>query len=288
VERLEFTNARGQTAALESTAPHLLWKFDGHGAPGVTTLKTQSVGQDGYTFHENRLEAREVTAQCFVFGSAGLEAFFGLRKQLAAVLNPLLGLGTLTYVNNAGAWKTAAFVPDQSWGERVGRSQPVKISFECALPFWLSVEEHIASLAYVNGGLKFPLITPSRFGLLGYQAIIDNDSDAATPIELLMDGGALNPKIVNTTTGEFIHITRLVQTGEKLYINTDPEKLEVSLIYIDAYTNEPVKTNAYGYLSLDSSLFRLIPGENRVTFRSDDETKAVKLRLTFNKRYVGV
>lgn len=103
-----------------------------------------------------------------------------------------------------------------------------------------------------------------------------------------MDGGSLNPVIINQSTGEFIKLAKQVNEGDKLYINTDPEHLEVSLIVTDPVTNLKVKQNAYGYITSDSTLFKLISGENRLTFESDDDNNAVKLTIAFYKRYLGV
>lgn len=92
----------------------------------------------------------------------------------------------------------------------------------------------------------------------------------------------------NQTTGEFIKLAKQLKNGDRLYINTDPEKLEVSLITTDPVTNQKVKSNAYGYLTHDSTLIRLVQGQNKLTFQSDDENKKVKITVAFHKRYVGV
>jgi len=288
MQRLTFTNSRGTSIGFESVAPYFCWMVEGTGLPSVIPIQTQTVGQSGYTLHSVLLESREVRVKGYVFGREGMQAFYAARKALNAVCNPLLGLGELSYENDAGIWKISAFVIDSPYEGRVGNSQGISISFECPSPFWKSAERFVARLAYIAGDLSFPIRTPNRFGTLGYQAIIDNDSDVETPVELTMDGGSHNPAIVNQTTGEFIKLARHISEGEKLYINTDPEFLEVSLITTDPSTNKKVNLNAYGYITHDSTLFRLACGVNLLTFNSDDENKAVKLTIAFHKLYVGV
>jgi len=288
MQRLIFTNARGVSVSFDSIPPYILWKVDGTGVPAVTTIQTRTVGQNGYTFHGNLLESREIRVTGFIIGRDGLNVFFKLRKALAAACNPLLGLGELQYVNDSGTWKIAAFVSDAPFEEKTANAQSIRIAFECPSPFWKSVDVSVIQLAYIAGGMSFPIRTPNSFGVLGYKAIIDNDSDVETPVEILMDGGSLNPVILNQTTGHFIKLAKQVHFGEQLYINTDPEFLEVSLIFIDPESNQRVKQNAYGYITHDSTLFRLAHGENRLTFRSEDENKAVRLTISFYKRYVGV
>lgn len=118
---------------------------------------------------------------------------------------------------------------------------------------------------------------------------MDNDSDCDLPVEMYIDGGSLNPTITNETTGEFIKIEKPLQTYEKLYINTNPEQIEVSIIRKDAETNQEIKENAYGYLTYDSTLFKLKIGLNELTFKSDDEeNKKVRVKIYYKKCYLGV
>jgi hypothetical protein len=234
------------------------------------------------------LDSREVHLTGHVIGTGTEAAMYALRKQLNAVCNPLSGLGTLTYANDGGAWQTAAFCKAMPYMDKILNTQTLKVSFECPSPFWLSAERFIVSLAYVSGGMCFPVRTPNRFGTLGYIAIVDNDSDVDTPLEFTIEGGSMNPVILNQTTGEFIKLAKQLKNGDRLYINTDPEKLEVSLITTDPVTNQKVKSNAYGYLTHDSTLIRLVQGQNKLTFQSDDENKKVKITVAFHKRYVGV
>jgi hypothetical protein len=288
LQRLTYTNPRGASIAFDLGAPYVLWKTEGLSLPAAAPISTQAAGQHGYTLHNVLLNNRTVRLTGHVHGKAGKLDMYERRKRLNAVCNPLAGTGTLTYENDCGQWRIGAFVSEIPYVDKaVPTLQTLAVVFQCPNPFWLSTAKTMIALAYVSGGLKFPLKTPDKLGTLGYRAIIDNDSDAETPIELTMDGGSLNPVIINKTTGEFISLARQLAQTDQLYINTDPEALEVSLITAGA-DGKPVKSNAYGYLSPDSALFTLRPGVNELTFLSDDENKKVRLVISFNKRYVGV
>ena len=288
MQKLTYTNPNGKEVIFDLSAPYIFWKTEGLSIPPVIPIYTQSSSQNGYTLHELLLESRIITITGHVIGENGVETMYRERKKLNAVCNPLAGVGTLTYANDVGEWKITAYCKSIPYLEKIRNTQTLSIEFECPSPYWLSVEQHIFSLAYVDGGIKFPVRTPSSFGTLGYRAIIDNDSDVEIPLEFMIDGGSLNPIIINQTTGEFIKLAKQVFDGEKLYINTDPEYLEVSLITIDPETNEKVKSNAYGYLTHDSTLIKLALGENQLTFQSDDENRKVRITISFYKRYVGV
>ncbi|MDE6181746.1 MAG: phage tail family protein, partial [Eubacteriales bacterium] len=167
--------------------------------------------------------------------------------------------------------------------------QTINLIFECPSPFFESIEQNGAFLNYVEGGLQFPLVTPTDFGVFGYYTAIDNDGDVSTPIEMIMDGGSKNPVVKNETTGEFIKVEKPLEVFEKLYINTDPENIEVSIIRKDTVTNQEVRENAYGYLTYDSTLFKLKQGLNELTFSSDDEeNKKIRIKIYYRKRWIGV
>ena len=288
MQRMRYQNAQGAEIVFDFAAPYIFWKISGIELPPVDPIGTQASGQHGYTLHSILLSSRIVRLTGHVHGVSGIPAMYEARKRLNAVCNPLLGLGTLVYENDAGAWQISAFCAGNPYAEKIKEIQTLDVTFECPSPFWQNTVQDAVLLAYVEGGLEFPLVTPGEFGTLGYQALIDNDSDALTPLEFYIDGGSTNPVITNTTTGEFIKLSKNLLPSDKLYINTDPEHVEVSLITIDPYTNKEKRENAYGYLTFDSVPFQLVPGRNELIFRSDDENKQVRIRIYFHKRFVGV
>lgn len=290
MQKLTFVNSRGIEITFDNYPPYIFWTIQGLEIPPVAVIGSQSSGQNGYTLHDLLLDERTVRLACHVDGVEGAKLMFEKRRELNYICNPVLGLGKLIYTNNYGSWQTPAFCNANTYANKWGKSrgQTLNLSFECPSSFWFSAEPIQVGLAYVEGGLEFPLITPGFFGTLGYRVNINNDGDTNTPLEFYIDGGSLNPIITNKTTGEFIKLSKQLQYYDSLYINTDPENMTVSLITIDPETNEEVKTNAYGYLTDDSTLFMLIPGPNELIFHSDDENKKVRIRIVFSKRYVGV
>ena len=288
MQRLKFINSRGQEIAFDSFPPFIFWKIQGTELPPVTVISSHSSGQNGYTLHDLLLDEREVRLSCHIHGVEGKQKMFELRRELNHICSPAFGLGSLIYTNDYGSWQTPAFCGSNGYGNKIQNIQTLDVTFECPSAFWLSAEPVQAGLAYVEGGLEFPLKTPGAFGMLGYRVNISNDGDADAPLEFHIDGGALNPVITNVTTGEFIKLSKFLQPHDKLYINTDPENMTVSLVSVDPETNEEVLTNAFGYLTDDSALFKLAPGMNEIIFSSDDENKRVSIRIIFRKRYAGV
>ena len=286
LQQLSFTNANGDTVAFDNAAPYVFWKISGLEPPPLSVIKTQAPGQHGYSLEDLLLESRVVKLSGHVHARPdGLALLYNLRRRLAAVCNPLLGPGTLTYANDAGAYTTPAFCQSAAYGARLKSLQSLDITFECPGAFWLSAQQSV-TLAYIHGTLRFPVWTPQPMGLYGYRAVAQNAGDVPAPLEFFIDGGSVNPVITNVTTGEFIKLARHVEPWNSLYINTDT--LEVSLISIDPATNQPVRANAYGYLSLDSALFKLAPGRNVLAFESDDKSKDISVVIKYANRYVAV
>ena len=287
MQRLRFVNSLGAEISFDSAPPYIFWDIDGIGIAPVFPIRTQAPGQNGYTLQTLLLDERTVTVHGHIHGNTVLD-MYNIRRQLNIVLNPLLGLGTLYYENDSGAWQAAAFCKTESYPDKIANAQFLEIEFECPQPYWEDQTLTQIPLAYIDGGIQFPLITPNYFGTLGYQAFIDNDGDLPVPLQFYIQGGAVNPIVKNETTGEYIQLAKYLETWDQLYINTDINEQEVSLVTIDPMTNEPVKQNAYSYLTDGSTLFKLVPGVNRLTFTSDDENKKVSIEIVFRKRTAGV
>lgn len=287
MQKLKFINARGYEVAFEQKDPFVFWKIDGISLPSVEPVFSQSAGQSGYTLHSIVFDSRVISLTGHVINSPGNVAkMYEERRKLLHIISPSFGLGRLIYENDTGKWQIPAFCREAPYGEKIGAVQTLSISFECPTPFWQDYESSTVSLAYVQGGLQFPIRTPGFFGTLGYRAVVNNTGDVNAPMEIYIDGGSVNPTIKNVSTGEFIKVEQQMTEYDRLYINTDPENLKVEIIRTDGI-NE-TKENAYGYLSFDSSLFSLQPGNNEIIFTSDDENKRVKVRMYFRLLYSGV
>ncbi len=259
----------------------------------VETIYTQSPSQYGYSLNNLLLNERTITITGHIHGQGedSLLEMYKLRRKLAKLLNPMLSMGKIIYKNDYREYEIGAFLKSYTNLDKYNSVglQTVELVFECPFPFFQDTEQNGVFLNYVEGGLEFPLVTPTEFGLFGYYVEVDNDSDCDLPVEMYVDGGSLNPTIKNETTGEFIKIEKPLASHEKLYINTDPEQIEVSIIRKDVSTNKEVRENAYGYLTYDSTLFKLKTGINELTFKSDDEeNKKVRVKIYYRKCYLGV
>lgn len=70
--------------------------------------------------------------------------------------------------------------------------------------YWEDLEEKVRTLSYASGGWLFPFKFPVRFSKRGSERYIVNEGDTTAPIRIEFIGRAINPSVINETTGEVI------------------------------------------------------------------------------------
>ena len=139
------------------------------------------------------------------------------------------------------------------------------------------------SIMTLIGGLKFPLKLPFKLKQFGpLKKNVYNDGHMPAPVEIYFKGPAVNPKVVNHRTGEYIRIKRTLTSDEAVYINTAFRKKAVVII------NRDTREDAWDYLDLSSSFFWLQEGDNLIEFISDAGVKSKGVEIYYQERYLGV
>ena len=287
MQNVWFVNALGEEARFDDAPPYIFWKITGTGLPESDALGFRAPGRHGYTANGILMKKRSINVSGHVQGGG---SFYQLRKSLMSVLSPALGMGKLYYQNDSQVFFIPAFVKRSGYEDKESLLQTVNFTFECPSPFWRGADKAAIDLFYAGSGLEFPLVLPSMFGMLGRSAKIFAAGGAPVPVEFFIKGNAVNPVIRNVTTSQEIKLKNEFLAGDMLYINTDRDALSVQKIAVDPNTNETSKENAFGYLTDDSELFYLQPGENFIKYMSDEEDDNYKseIRLEYYDRFAGV
>jgi hypothetical protein len=289
MQRIIFTNARGQSVELKSSAPFLLQSIDGLGDVDADIQTQKAPFQDGSTYIDSVLQERPISMQIAIL-ARDTATLLQHRQYLAAVFNPKLGPGTLRYENDEVVREIKA-VPDgvpsfPSGKENRGpKFQKTLVNLLCPDPFWLT-EEKVDQLVVWEGGLEFPLELPAFFAQQSDNKakILFNGGDEKTPIFVTFHGPATAPiKIVNVTTGEFIEVNQSLLVGERLEINTAFGQKRVTKILADG-----TEVNAFHYISLDSTFFQLIPGNNLLDYSTGADYERAAVTITWRNRYLSV
>lgn len=278
-ENIEFTNALGVTYRFGG-----LVSVDGLGDVEADIQQQSAPYQDGSAFIDAVLSPRYVSIEFILRGTD----YADVRNQRSAIgkaLNPKLGLGTLTYMSGgitrqieAVAESVPLFPDGNARGERWQRGT---LTFICPNPYWKSLGE--TEEPTFEPLFQFPFEGEFQMGMQRDRRIIVNDGDSPTPIFVEFNGPALNPKIINNTTGEFIKVNQLLNENERMIIDTtDGVK---SVHFVDSNGNS---RNVFNWIDLNSTFFKLVVGENDVEYTADSDVQGAVVNISYNKLYTAV
>lgn len=283
MHRITITNSRGESLVL-GNSNHILTNIDGVGTPEVDTAMQRGHLQDGRTYLGSTFDARQI-ALTAILQAKSEEELWKMRQWAMRVLDPKLGEGKLLYEYDGGTKvitvvSEGAQFPPKS---KLTGQQNLEVDLICPNPYFNDIEDGGEPLAAWLGGLKFPLRFPTRFAERGRDRMINNDGHVATPVIIEFNGPAVNPVVTNATTGEFIKVRRNLAAGDRLVINTTWGKKSVTIHYADGSTS-----NGFNYIDPETTFWQLVVGENVIRYTADDGGNQAVLKITWNRRYIGI
>lgn len=188
------------------------------------------------------------------------------------------------YTNDYKKYRIYGKVEDSAeFNDRKNNHDKATISFYCQDPYWLDEEGKNIDIKSVKGGLKFLLKMKTKFATVSFYKEIENTGDVESPVQIEYIGPALNPRVANETTGEYIQVNMEINEKEKLVIDTREGKETVNLI-------TPHETiDVYNKIDLNSTFFKLIVGRNLIKYSSDIEGAKDKVTIIdYTNKYIGV
>jgi hypothetical protein len=284
MQRIIYTNAQGQSVELKSSAPFLLQSIDGLGDVDADIQTQKAPFQDGSTYIDSVLQERAISLEIVIL--ADKSTLLEKRQYLASVFNPKLGKGVLRYENGETIREIEA-VPDGVPAFPSGREnrgptfQKVLVNLLCPNPFWKSPE--ITEEPTFEPLFQFPFEGVFEIGIQRDKRIIVNDGDAPAPLYIEFFGPAVNPIIINRTTGEFIKVNQTLQEGEVMKIDTTPGRKSVYFVQPDG-----TERNVFNWIDLNSSFFQLVVGENEIEYSADSDIQGAIVNISYRKLYNAV
>ncbi len=291
MRRFTYTNPNGESIVLGPTpANYMIESATGIDGAGTDIYYTKSPNQDGETYLDNLLSVREIVINGSITAPNDSADIFPLRRELVRVVNPKLGVGVLKYEYDGGT-KIIHALPDGGpvFANRDFREpwQKYQVTFSCPSPLWL---DEIASnatvglttanfsfpLIFVTGGIEFSVRTTEK------ERSLTNSGDVPVPVTITFFGPAVNPAIINQTTGEYIKVNITLDEGESMIIDTAFGQKTVSL------NQGAGLSNGIQYLDLSSTFWQLIPGDNVITFVDDTDSTAPRCDVGWSSAYLGV
>lgn len=292
MQKLKIVNCLGESIEFGMHAPFLLSHIEGLGIPTVEVYDTQAASMDGSEIHDILLSDRLISSRVTIVCDTR-EELYEKRRMIMRLLNPKLynpltkkrGELTLYYTNDYKTYRIFAFSDSSpDFKERINHCGIADITFNCSNPYWLDEKDTTRKLKYFEGGLAFPITFTTKFAEAGYSKIIKNIGDVEIPVILEYVGAAENPIITNETTGEHIKVNKILEEGQKLVINT-AEGAET----VDIVLNDGTKTNVFNWIDSNSTFFKLVQGENKITYSADNEiNQNVIVNVIYTNKYVGV
>jgi len=282
--KIKFTDSRGRSIVLYG-APFRVYNAVGFDQVGANNQMQSAPYQDGATFIDTVMDVRDMSIELKVTGRDEKE-FLGNKQLLSSVFNPKLGLGLLQHENAAGK-KQIQVVADglpvflKSSGNNGGKSQKVVINLIAPDPYWKSLT--ITEEPAFKPLFEFPFEGEFEMGMQRDRRIITNDGDAPAPIQVEFFGPALNPKIINNTTGEYIKVNQQLLEGERMLIDTKDGQKSVFFVYENGE-----KRNVFNWIDLSSSFFELQIGENDIEYTADSDIQGTIVNISYSKLYTAV
>lgn len=131
-----------------------------------------------------------------------------------------------------------------------------------------------------NGEFKIPKLQLRQRG--DRSIVINNDGQVPVPIEVFFDGPATNPRLYNTTTGEFMFLSGTIESNQRVTITTGYRNKSVKIF-------DGVNIRGGEYMLEDSStFFWLTTGENKLTFSTTDDETVTDVRIKYQRGYYSI
>ena len=288
-QQVQWISPTGTTltfSTAEGSALRFTRKYDGFGKINTDHQTFQSPLQDGITPVHTRIPERHISFEIKIT-AADLPSLEALELSLIQALNPMNGTGTLVYTQEGGSVYAIPCrgynTPTFSTTERGPTWQQATLEFIAFYPFWISTTPITVPLAAFTGGFAEPLTSPFNFGLATNAATVTNIGDVACPAVIIFNGAITNPRLDNLSTGEYIAAIMDLLSGEQIIITTGPGAPSVR--YLHGTSND----NGFQYLSDDSIMFWLQPGDNDLDFSASSSVGSdASMSLTFYPQFSGV
>ena len=154
------------------------------------------------------------------------------------------------------------------------------ITFRCNDPYAYS--DSVQSQGFTVDLPTYTWTFPHTLGpSVGFTAVglggttVTSNGDESTGITAKINGPCDNPKLENSTTGEYVKVLKSLVSGDVLEID-----MENNTVYLNGQT-------AIKYLDIASSFWKLQPGDNLIKFSEDNLSSTATASISWQDRYIG-
>lgn len=279
MESITFTNALGQSLTFDYQSNYMIESYSGFGSAAIEPTNVKGYAQNGYAFGGALFGLRVMDLKVLIY-SDDMASHYLIRKEMASVFNPTLGLGLLRYTNDSISHCIrcyTSYMPEPE--EKMGSLCKYSIQLTAPNPFWFDEPENGAQLIGATGGFTFDFKFDQtvQFGTTSSAGYITNDGDIAAPMRIVLrNADIVNPRISLVGTNSYIQINKSINHNERVEVTTD-------------YGNKMVRidgVSAMRYLDEGTTFFDLPVGQNRLSVTTDSGEPQVY--IYWRNYYAGV
>ncbi len=261
--------------------------MDGSGGDAILVKAPLQYGQ---TYLGANISERLITVECCLVTSSAQEEEV-LRQTLISTLNPLAVGDLIVYGETFEKMFPDVQVVDGPVFKDANYTLPDGIlyfNFTVVVPQNFATDLNLSNHTLVEVEPLFEFILKFddyvEFGnIASGNIVIDNTGDAEAALAIEIPGPVHTPTIKNLTTGEFIRIFTPIAANETMHINTGFGNK--SVVIKDDNGNS---RNAFHYIDLNSTFFRLKVGLNNVEFRAEVGNDTANIKIRYRKVYLGI
>lgn len=295
MRKLTYTNPNGLTLELGG-AGYPITKLEGIDTADWNGIQVKAPMQDGATIIGGMFQTRDITVEgALASVPQDMAGIYAARRLMILALNPKDGAGTLDLTTNSGTWRiTANPISSPAFASKDASDpyQRFQVVFHCPDPHWTDLTDTVRTLTQGGGGFAIPeaglsipadgFVVETVNTINGQSIIVTNNGDVPCPVLIRFYGKTINPKILNSTTGEYIRIVKTIALGDYVEVNTAFGSKTIMI------SESGSITNASMYLDLLSTFFQLAVGNNQITFTDEGTDPGSSATITYRNRYIGV
>lgn len=249
--------------------------------------KFKGVNQIGQSINSVSLSDRDLLLEGIVV-SENLTQIETFKRQLVLVFNPLDDV-CLKYTDDVTEKEIivrAISSPIFSSDIYTNNLRKFMINLNAYNPLWKDQFDTLINVETWESNFEFPFELDSNgieLARKGKNEIeIINNGEMAAPLELLFIAPALNPTI-KLNGNEYIKVNKKLNEGEVLYISTAYGEKKVEITKANGE-----KENAYGYIDIFSTFFKLPVGINTISYETDGDYIPQKVIVKYRNQYLSL
>lgn len=265
--------------------PFFIEKLSGfHDVIGTVVGEKSAFGV-GETYIDTSIEKRNIIIEGFM-----IDNLIENRQKLFQTF-PLKKEGTLFYYEDDISRKISYEVESVIVSDS-GCPRTFQISLICNNPYFTDVEKTVLSMATWTPMFKFPLKSPVGKGFkfatknTTSMAVIQNDSNIEFGIIITFKANDLvkNPSLFNVDSREEMKISKTMQSGDKIIVNT--YRQNKNIVYISSETGK--EENINNLMIFGSKFLQVHIGLNTFRYNADENVDNLEAVIEYYKEYEAV